>query len=96
MSVRPSRHSPDEVVEKYRRRIPHHVIRLVEDGRVIGRDRSARIFVLITAFHKAGATPDEIAAVLWSNVYFVSKHGKSLTRLNAEISRVVSKLEGRP
>jgi hypothetical protein len=94
MSVRPDLHDPLEVLEKHRRRLKRDVIRLVEDERVIGRDRSACIFKIIAAFHAADATPDEIAAVLWRNVYFLSKHGKNLSRLDAEISRVISKLEG--
>jgi hypothetical protein len=95
LPLRPDRHEAIEVIAKYRRRIPRDVIRLVEDKQIIRRDRSARIFEIIAAFHKAGAIPDEIATVLWRNVYFLSKHGRNRDRLSAEISRVVSKLEGR-
>jgi hypothetical protein len=94
LSVRPNRHNPDEVVEKYRRRLKHYTVRLIEHERVVGRDRSARIFEIVVALHHAGATSDEIAAVLWQNVYFLSKHGQSPARLDAEISRILSKLEG--
>jgi hypothetical protein len=95
LSLRPDRHEGVEVVAKYRRRIPRDVIRLIEDEHVVERDRSARIFEIVVALDHAGATPDEIAAVLWHNVYFLSKHGKSVARLEAEISRILSKLEGR-
>jgi hypothetical protein len=50
--------------------------------------------MIVQALHAAGATRSEIAAVVWHSPYFRSKHGRRLDRLNAEISRIVSKLEG--
>ena len=92
LTVDPSRHDPDAVFERYRRRLSVNVCLLIGHARVMAPDRSKRIFQIVAGLHQAGATPDEIAAVLWRTAYFISKHGQRRDHLDVEISRIVSKL----
>jgi RepB DNA-primase from phage plasmid len=95
LRVDPSRHDPREVLEKYCRKLHLRVRWLIRTRRVSEGDRSKCIFEIIAGLHKAGASPDEIAAVVLHNPYFISKHGRRRDHLNAEISRILSKLGAR-
>ncbi len=60
-------------------------------------DRSRVIHKLVASLHSVGASPDEIAAVVWRNPYFISKYGHFKDRyakLDEEVSRILSKLGG--
>jgi hypothetical protein len=50
--------------------------------------------MIVQSLHEAGASHDEIASVVWHSPYFVGKHGHSIERLEAEISRILSKIGG--
>jgi len=67
---------------------------LIRDKRVWVHDRSGRVFNIVADLHRVGATFEEIAAVLRSNVYFVSIYGSSKHALEREIGRILGKIEG--
>jgi hypothetical protein len=94
VDIDPERHDADEVLKRYGRKMPHAVRVLAEHQRVVGRsDRSRCIFLVAARLHEAGASPDEIAAVLWRSPYFTSRqHGQSLRALQTEVSRILAKL----
>ena len=85
--------SASKVARKYHKKLKFGVQLLLRDKKVIGADRSARIFEIIEGLWSAGASPEEIAAAVWASPYFISKHGRSEGRLQAEVSRVLAKLE---
>jgi len=58
---------------------------LARHTRVLSHDRSVCIYIMIRALHDSGASPDEIAAVVWRSPYF---------RLNAELTRIIAKAGG--
>ena len=86
----PDKHSWWAVVAKYRRRLrPRHVALMTADAMISGPNkRSQMIFVIAAELYDAGAQWDEIAAVVWRSPYFIDKHGKSIDRLDAELSRI--------
>jgi hypothetical protein len=83
-----------DVVEKYQGVLDRGRYLLMKDKRVVSGDRSRCIFMIVQALHAAGASPDEIASVVWHSPYFVAKHGHSIERLEAEISRILAKVGG--
>ena len=79
------------VVEKYRRRLrPRHVVTLMTTHRMLSgpNKRSQMIFMIAAELYDAGATRDEIAAVVWRSPYFIDKHGQSINRLESELDRI--------
>jgi hypothetical protein len=94
--VDPQRHDRDEVIARYAPQLARDVVRLMKDKWVLsGTDRSDMIFKIIVELYEVGATPNEIASVVWGSVYFTSKHGQSLSRLNGEIRRIIGKQEAK-
>jgi hypothetical protein len=91
--IDPFEHDPEQVLRKLKRKLDPIVRSLSRDKSVRMRDRSKQIYVMIAGLHRAGATPNEIASVIWNSAYFQSKYGKSLVALQAEISRILSKQE---
>ena len=94
-NIDPTKCEPANVRKKYRRLVHPRVNVLARDKRTYayGNDRSKVIFEIIAGFHEAGASPDEIASVLWENPYFISKHGQNQQVLEDEIFRIISKLD---
>jgi hypothetical protein len=92
LQVDPWRYDWRRVLQKYWRKLRPRVRALIQNRRVYEGDRSKCVYAIVAGLHDAGASPNEIAAVVWHNPYFISKHGQRLDRLNAEISRIVSKL----
>lgn len=82
-----------QVIRKYRAAIGLQARTLVTSDRMTHPDRSAAIYMIVSAFIQSGATDSEIATVLVSNVYFLSKHGPDLEIAEQEIGRIRSKLE---
>lgn len=82
------------VIERYRKELHPKVRYLLSNDRVREPDRSAQIFHMIAGLHEAGASPDEIACVLWDSPYFIEKHGQDIDKLNDELARVIGKLGG--
>jgi hypothetical protein len=91
--INPDAHDPKEVFEKYRKQLHAKARTLIRHTRVKEKDRSSCIHLIIACLHEVGATPNEIGSILWHSPYFIEKHGYHLDRLDAEVSRVVSKLE---
>jgi hypothetical protein len=92
IKVNPHAHDRDLVFEKYRLKIHPKARALLRGKRVWERDRSAQIFLMVAELHNAGASPDEIACLLWRNPAFTDKHGQNIDLLNDEVSRILSKL----
>ena len=95
IDVDPEKYTRDEVLKRYRKDLHPKVRTLIRSRKAYEPDKSAQVFHLIAGLQEAGATPDEIASVLWTNPYFVEKHGQNLRRLNEEIARVIGKLGDR-
>jgi hypothetical protein len=51
-------------------------------------DRSRHVWSIGCDMRRRGATPDEVAAVLWASAAFQSKWGQSIKRLQAEVSKL--------
>ncbi|WP_306141481.1 DNA-primase RepB domain-containing protein [Roseibium sp. MMSF_3412] len=94
VDANPNKHDRLSVLKRYRKNLHPKVRALIQNRRAYARNRSAQIFHIIAGLHEAGASSDEIAAVLWDSPYFVEKHGQNIQRLNDELSRVIGKLEG--
>jgi hypothetical protein len=86
-------HKASDVLKRYEKQLPQDVRQLIHAERVEEPDRSKCIFKIVASLDKADASPDEIAAVLWHNIYFTEKHGHDEGRLEAEINRCLAKLE---
>jgi hypothetical protein len=91
-TIDPTRCDPAGVVKKFWKALAPNRRRLMEDTSVKSRDRSRIIFMIVAALHDAGATPNEIAAVVWRSPYFASKHGADVLRLNKEVNRILTKI----
>lgn len=91
--VNPDAHDPQEVFKKYEKKLHRKARALIRHTRVTEKDRSSCIHLMIASLHEAGASPDEIASIMWNSPYFTEKHGYHLDRLDGEISRITSKLE---
>lgn len=83
------------ILRPYRKKLHPRTRYLLTTERLMERDRSARIFEMITGLHEAGAPEEEIAAILLVNPYFVSKHGAGNTgKCSEEVSRILDKARG--
>jgi hypothetical protein len=95
IEVDPLAHNWREVIRRYRSKLAWKYLFRMEDNRVVSPDRSRIIFMIVAELDHAGASPDEIASVVWRSPYFVDKHGQSRRRLNEELSRILSKIRRR-
>jgi hypothetical protein len=82
----------DQLLEKHRKRVHPRVRALLTDKKAYEADRSTRIFEMVAGLHDVGATPNEIAVLVGQSAYFLSKHGTSTAKLEAEINRILAKL----
>lgn len=92
VDANPNKHDRLTVLKKYHKSLHAKVRILIRNRKAYEPNRSNQIFHMIAGLHEAGASHDEIAAVLWDSPYFVEKHGNDLGKLNDEIGRVVGKL----
>lgn len=85
-----------EVAAPYRKHLHPRVRSLIWTDRAFAfeSDRSKCIFEIIAGLHEAGAHPDDISLILFSNPYFLAKHGVNPQRVVEEVKRVVAKLGG--
>lgn len=90
----PGKYDRDAVLKRYGKKLHAKVRTLIRNRKAYEPDRSGCIFHIIAGLHEAGASADEIAAVLWCNPYFLEKYGSDINKLNDELSRVIGKLEG--
>lgn len=81
------------VIRRFRSAIGLQARSLVTSDRMTYPDRSAAIYIIVSAFIKAGATDSELAIVLLSNLYFLDKHGPDVNIAEQEIVRIRSKME---
>ncbi|VVT02607.1 DNA-primase RepB domain-containing protein [Hoeflea sp. EC-HK425] len=91
--VNPDVHDAKQVLDKYKSKLHAKPRSLIRHTRVMEKDRSSCIHLVIASLHEAGASPDEIASIMWNSPYFTEKHGYHIDRLDGEISRITSKLE---
>lgn len=96
--VDPHRHDWQAVVKKYRSRIRNNWdVRLLQHTIAMPSDRSRLIYKIVHILNDAGASPEEIGAVLWRSPYFVSKYADVRDRhdiLDKELSRILGKAGG--
>lgn len=93
LSINPFAHKPLDVLRKHRRKLSTSTAHLIRHNHVQAPDKSNRIFAIVAGLHEAGATPDEIASVLWPNPYFREKYGEDMNALETENSRIIAKVE---
>jgi hypothetical protein len=86
--IDPSRHVPQEVMRRYRRRMGLVAGTLMTSRKVMRSDRSGAVYQIVTAMIGAGAVDDEIAAVLMANPYFISKWGGDTREAERQIYRI--------
>ena len=94
VDANPSRYNRLDVLKKYGKDLHPKVRTLIRNRKAYEPNRSAQIFHMIAGLHEAGASHDEIAAVLWDSPYFFEKHGYDIGKLNDEIGRVIGRLGG--
>ena len=87
-------HKPLDVLKKYRRDLDPKARALIRHKKAYEPDRSDQIFHIVVGLHEVGATTDEIASVVWESPYFQDKYPDNLDALDAELSRILSKLRG--
>ena len=96
--VDPHKHDWQAVVRKYRARIATNwEANLLTDTTPYPGDRSVKIYKIVRILNEAGASPEEIGAVLWRSPYFISKYEHVRDRhdiLDKELTRILGKLEG--
>jgi RepB DNA-primase N-terminal domain len=78
--VNPSAHDPTQIARRYR----------ISQTRLnwCNCDRSRHLWAIGCEMRRRGATPDEVAAVLWASAAFQSKWGQNTRRLSAEVSKL--------
>lgn len=91
--IDPSRHVPLEVMRRYRRGMGLVAGTLMTSRKVMRPDRSGAVYLIISAMVAAGATDDEIAAVLLDNPYFISKWGEGIGEAERQIRRIRYQVE---
>ena len=83
----PFKHGRYSVAEEYRERLSSAAYQTMRHRTVIRYHRSRTISMIIHELKHAGASMDEIAAVVWRSPYFISKHGQKLDRLKTVLSQ---------
>lgn len=89
---RPDADRARAVLDLYKMKLHPRCRALIRARTVYEGDRSKCIFEIIAGLHEAGASPDDIGAVLIVNPHFTDKHGHSRARLAGELGRVLTKL----
>jgi hypothetical protein len=87
-------HKRLDVLKKYRSDLDPKARVLIRHKKAYEKDRSDQIFHMVVGLHEVGATIDEIASVIWDSPYFQSKYPDNLGALDAELSRIMSKIGG--
>lgn len=87
--------SRDEIIKKYESRIHLKAQYLLRhDGLSLEDDRSNAIYFLTACLFEAGASDEEIVAVLSGSRYAREKFGGDLNTIWTDVTRIISKLEG--
>lgn len=88
-------HRTIDVLKKYRRDLDPKARSLIRHKRVHEGNRSSQIFHIVVGLWEVSATIDEMASVIWNSPYFQDKYPNCLGALDAELSRIISKLESK-
>lgn len=92
-TVDPFSHDPEIVMRRYRTRMGPSSGTFMRATRVIYHDRSAAVAAVIAKLVELGADNDEIASVLWVNVYFNAKWPGNLSELERQIFKIRGDVE---
>ncbi len=85
-------HKRLDVVKKYRAKLDPKARSLMRDKKAYEKNRSDQIFHMVVGLHEVDATTDEIASVIWDSPYFQDKYPDDLGALDAELSRIMSRI----
>jgi hypothetical protein len=91
--IDPLKHDPETVMRRYRRRMGLVAGTLMMATRMTHKDRSAAVACIIAKLVELGADNDEIACVLWVNVYFNAKWEGNLAELGRQIVKIRTDVE---
>lgn len=91
--IDPFKHDPIAIMRRYRRRMGLSAGTLMSAKRVIHPDRSAAVASVIAKLVELGAADDEIASVLWVNVYFNAKWPDNRQELERQIVKIRGDVE---
>lgn len=92
-AVDPFKHDPAIVMRRYRTRMGPSAGTFMRATRVMYHDRSAAVAAVIAKLVELGADNDEIASVLWVNVYFNAKWPGNLAELERQILKIRGDVE---
>ncbi|MDX8353955.1 DNA-primase RepB domain-containing protein [Cognatiyoonia sp. IB215182] len=92
-SLDPFEHDRMSVFKKYRRHLSASTRSLIRHTEVRAENRSDRIYAMVAGLAEAGATPNEIAAVIWGSPYFQDKYHSNHGKLEEEVFRILDKVE---
>jgi RepB DNA-primase from phage plasmid len=84
-----------QVISKYEAKLKRVHRRIMCATTLESPNRSRMIFMIIANLYDAGATRDEIAAVVWRSPYFIDKHGANIDRLESELRRICNDLDAK-
>ncbi|WP_197412556.1 DNA-primase RepB domain-containing protein [Novosphingobium sp. Fuku2-ISO-50] len=82
-----------EIMRRYRLKIGLQAGTLMMAKRVMRKDRSGAVFIIVAALIAAGASDSEIATVLLVNPYFVDKWGADPDEAEKQIIQIHARLE---
>lgn len=91
--INPFKHDPVAVMRRYRRGMGLSAGTFMSAKQVIYRDRSAAVASIVAKLVELGADDDEIAAVLWVNVYFNAKWPGNRQELERQIVKIRGDVE---
>lgn len=91
--INPFKHDPVAVTRRYRRKMGLSAGTFMSAKRVVHPDRSAAVASVIAKLVRLGADNDEIASVLWFNVYFNAKWPNNGQELERQIVKIRSDVE---
>jgi len=86
------------VAENYRERVSPQCYDIMRDRRERRNDAPQCITRIVRALNRAGASVDEIAAVVWRSPYFISRYGQTREKLTAVLRvrlRSIARAEAR-
>ena len=86
------------VAENYRERVSPQCYDLMRHRRERREDAPQCVTRMVRALNKAGASGDEIAAVVWRSPYFISRYGQTREKLTAVLRvrlRSIARAEAR-
>lgn len=89
----PLKHDPEVLMRQYRTKMGPSAGTFMRAQRVVYHDRSAAVGSVIAKLVELGADNDEIASIVWVNVYFNAKWPGDLRELERQIVKIRSDVE---